>query len=170
MYNSLVLPHLQFGLLTWGFKMGRLDKLQKRAVRIITCQNYNAHTEPLFKKLSLLKLNYLFRLNVLKLYYKFKNGLLPIYVASLFRYDTGNEHYDLRNENIFINPAARTRSGENCIRYHLRRLVNNTNQDIIEETSTHYYQGFAFYIKRNVISNYATSCTIANCYICSRRS
>ena len=170
MYNSLVLPHLQFGLLTWGFKMGRLDKLQKRAVRIITCQKYNAHTEPLFKKLSLLKLNDLFRLNVLKLYYKFNNGLLPIYVASLFRYDTGNEHYDLRNENILINPEARTRRGENCIRCYLPRLVNNTNQDILKKTSTHSYQGFAFYIKRNVISNYATSCTIANCYICSRRS
>ena len=74
MYNSLVLPHLQFGILAWGFNMGRLEKLQKRAVRIITCQKYNAHTDPLFKKLSLLKLNDLFRVNVLKLYYKFHNG------------------------------------------------------------------------------------------------
>ena len=122
------------------------------------------------KAVGLLKLNDLFRLNFLKLYYKFNNGLLPIYVASLFQYDTGNGHYDLRNENILINSEARTRSGENCIRYYLPRLVNNTNQDILEKTSTHSYQGFAFYIKRNVISNYATSCTIANCYICSRHS
>ena len=74
---------------------------------IITCQKYNAHIEPLFKKLSLPKLNDLFRLNVLKLYYKFNNGLLPIYVANLFQYDTGNDHYDLRNENILINPEAK---------------------------------------------------------------
>ena len=170
MYNSLVLPHLLFSILTWGFRMGKLDKLQKHAVCIITCQKYNAHTEPLFKKLGLLKLNDLFRLKVLKLYYKFNNGLLPIYVASLFWYNTGNEHYDLLNENILINPEARIRSGEICIRYYVLRLVNNTNQDILVKTSTHSFQGFSFYIKRNVISSYATSCTIPNCYICSRRS
>ena len=27
--------------------------------------------------------------------------MLPIYVASLFRYDKGNDHYDLRYENIW---------------------------------------------------------------------
>ena len=170
MYNSLVLPHLQFGILAWGFNMGRLEKLQKRAVRIINCQKYSAHTDPLFKKLSLLKLNNLFRLNVLKLYYKFHKGLLPIPVANIFRYDTGNDHYDLRNENILINAEVRTRSGENCIRYYLPRLVNSTNQDILEKISTHSYHGFSWYIKRNVINNYAATCTIPNCYICSRRS
>ena len=133
MYNSLVLPHLQFGILTWGFKLGRLDKLKKRAVRIITCQKCNAHTEALFRKLSL---SVLFKLNVLKLYDKFNNGLLPIYVASLFRYDTGNDHYDLRNENILINPEARTRSGENCIRYYLPRLVNNANHIFLKKLNS----------------------------------
>ena len=48
MYNSFV--HLQLGILTWGFKLRRLDKLQKRAVRIITCQKYDAHTEPFFQE------------------------------------------------------------------------------------------------------------------------
>ena len=86
--------------------MGRLEKLQKRAVRIITCQIYNAHTDPLFKKLSLLKFNDLYRLNVLKLYCKFHNGPLSIHVANIFRYDTGNGNYDLRNENILINSVG----------------------------------------------------------------
>ena len=36
LYNSLILPHLQYGILTWGFCLGRLEKLQKRSVRIIT--------------------------------------------------------------------------------------------------------------------------------------
>ena len=35
-YNSLILPHLQFAVLTWGFKMGRVELLQKRAVRVIS--------------------------------------------------------------------------------------------------------------------------------------
>ena len=44
LYNSLILPHLQYGILTWGFNHNRLFKLQKRAMRIITCSKYNAHT------------------------------------------------------------------------------------------------------------------------------
>ena len=55
LYNSLILPHLQYSILAWGFKMGRLDKLQKRTVRIITCSKYNSHTDPLFRKLNLLR-------------------------------------------------------------------------------------------------------------------
>ena len=68
LYNSLILPHLQYSILAWGFKMGRLDKLQKRAVRIITCSKYNSHTDPLFRKLNILKAKDLFELNVLKLF------------------------------------------------------------------------------------------------------
>ena len=36
MYDSLILPHIQFGITCWGIEWGRLAKLQKRAVRIIT--------------------------------------------------------------------------------------------------------------------------------------
>ena len=45
------------------------QKLQKRAVPIITNSSYNAHTDPLFKKVDLLKVKDIFQLNVLKLYY-----------------------------------------------------------------------------------------------------
>ena len=51
MYDSLILSHIQFGITCWGFEWGRLAKLQKRAVRIVTNNKYNAHTEPLFKDL-----------------------------------------------------------------------------------------------------------------------
>ena len=52
--------------------MGRLDKLQKRAVGIITRSKYNSHTDPLFRKLNLPKAKDLLELNVLKLFYKYK--------------------------------------------------------------------------------------------------
>ena len=59
-YNSLILAHLQYAVSTWGFKMGRIEFLQKRAVRVITNSKYNAHTEPLFKQLNLLKVKDIF--------------------------------------------------------------------------------------------------------------
>ena len=76
-YNSLILPYFQYSILTWGFKVGRLEKLQKRAVCIITNSSYNVHTDPLFKKVNLLKVGDIFQLNVLKLYYRFRKKLFP---------------------------------------------------------------------------------------------
>ena len=35
-YNTLILPHLNYGLMVWGWKSNRLITLQKRAVRIMT--------------------------------------------------------------------------------------------------------------------------------------
>ena len=55
MYSSLVVSHLQYGISSWGFECNRLIKLQKRAIRMITNESYNAHTDPIFKELKLPK-------------------------------------------------------------------------------------------------------------------
>ena len=49
-YNSLIMPHQIYGINLWGSESKRLEKLQKRAMRIISNSSYNAHTEPIFKK------------------------------------------------------------------------------------------------------------------------
>ena len=66
-YNSLVLPHLYYVILAWGFNNNRILKLQKRAVRIISKAKYNAHTEPLFKNLMLLKIQDIFYFTMLQI-------------------------------------------------------------------------------------------------------
>ena len=35
LYNSLMLPHINYGLMIWGFKCNRIIKLQEKAIRII---------------------------------------------------------------------------------------------------------------------------------------
>ena len=50
-YTSLILCQLNYGILVWGHNNNRVYKLQKRAVRIISCSKFNAHSEPLLKKL-----------------------------------------------------------------------------------------------------------------------
>ncbi len=56
-YNSLILSHLKFCILTWGHHCDRIVKLQKTIVRILNLSKYNAYTEPIFKILKLLKVN-----------------------------------------------------------------------------------------------------------------
>ena len=76
-YNALILSKINYGILTWGYESESILKLQKKAVRIITSANYNEHTEPIFKNLSILKIHDLFSICQLKLYHNSLNKLLP---------------------------------------------------------------------------------------------
>ena len=80
MYNSLLLPHINYCLTTWGYQCHILQKLQKRAIRIITLSKYIDHTAPLFKKLNLLIIKVMLELQELKLYYKFIHNNVPPYI------------------------------------------------------------------------------------------
>ena len=51
-YNALVQPHLNYGILLWGNKTKWIIKLQKWSVRAITCSKYNAHTARLMLWIS----------------------------------------------------------------------------------------------------------------------
>ena len=54
-YKSLFVPHLNYGTLFWGHNFDTVSKLQKKVVRTITNSAYIAHSEPVLKRLSLLK-------------------------------------------------------------------------------------------------------------------
>ena len=174
LYNSLVLPHLQYAILRWGSKLSRLSKLQKMAIRVVTCSKFNAHTEPLFKSLNLLKLEDMLYVSVLKLHYRLCHGNLPAYVTNLFtRVVPGTTHdYDLRPSGIFKMPTTHTCVAERCIRFILPKIINDTDPSVADKVYTHSFQGFTNYVKVTKINSYATRCLIANCYICqhSRRT
>ena len=170
LYNSLIFPHLQYSILAWGFKMDRLEKWQKRTVRIISCSKYNSHTGPLFKNLNLLKLNDFFELNVLKLYYKHRKNILPFYISNIFSYCSVGHSYNLRAEYILKEHGSNRPSGDKCIRHYLLSVMNKSKPDILDKISTHIIQGFAFYIKRITTCNYKVECIVCNCCIRNDRS
>ena len=57
MYNSLILPNINYGILVWGHQVHPIFKLQKRAIRTITLSKYTAHTDPIYTELKFLKLD-----------------------------------------------------------------------------------------------------------------
>ena len=173
LYNSLVLPHLQYGILIWGFKPGRLFKLQKRAVRIITNSKYNAHTDPIFRRLNLLKLDDIFRCNALRFVFKLFNDGLPSYFTDTLLTNGPSHTYPTRESdkiNNFLRKYRRNTSGaKDCIRHYIHELLNDTNIIITDKIFSHSYNGFSRYIKQYAISNYCVNCTIRNCYVCSQQ-
>ena len=81
-YCSTVQTNLLYSLLVWGFDCNKLSKIQKKIIRNLCCKKYNAHTEPLFKSLKLLKLEDLIELNTLKFYFNLKKEKVPEYFKS----------------------------------------------------------------------------------------
>ena len=93
LYNTMVLPHLQYCLLNWGnFKGDSNSKLkicllslQKSLVRIIAASTSRiSHTDPLFAKLAILKIEDLYTQSVRMFSYKLSRNLIPSGVAMLF--------------------------------------------------------------------------------------
>ena len=109
-------------------------------MRIITRIKYNAHTDPLFKSLNLLKLKDLFELSVFKIYFKFKHNLLPVYVSNMSTESIRNHPYNLRTRGPLEFVNSSTASGEKCLRCYLPNFINNSSPQV---------------------------CTVPNCYICS---
>ncbi len=67
----------------WNIGLGpHMWKNHKITEQNLMCQ-YNAHTEPIFEELSLLKVEGIIKLQVMKFDFKFKNGPLPHYLQSL---------------------------------------------------------------------------------------
>ena len=83
LYNPLILPN--FGVTAWGYKYDRIQKLQKKLVRIISVRKYNAHTEPVFISLKLLKIEHIVKLHEQKLYYKFAHNKL-LFTFKMYRF------------------------------------------------------------------------------------
>ena len=82
-YNTLILPHLHYGLVLWGHHSDRIFKLRKRAIRTISKSKFNGHTEPICKLLSILKLSDVYKLQLYKMYYKIKREVAPPYFTTV---------------------------------------------------------------------------------------
>ena len=70
-YLALIHSHLNYGILVWGYECKKIFKLQKKAVRILSKVHYLDHTDPLYKKENILKVDDIFKIQS----YKFSTSL-----------------------------------------------------------------------------------------------
>ena len=169
LYNALLLPHINYCLVTWGYQCKRINILQKRAVRLITLSKYNSHTAPLFKKLKLLTIKDTLALQELKFYYKLTHNELPDYFQNwqIVTHSELHQHNTRRKHDIHIVGFIHT-FAKRCIRINLPRTLNATSQSVKDKLFTHSVRGFVNYAKFNFLQSYKNDCTVANCYICAR--
>ena len=110
LYNTMVLPHLQYCIINWGnFKYdsnialkNKLLTLQKCLVRIISNAHRISHADPLFFNNNILKIDDLFEQSIRILSFKIHNNLLPGEISSFF--DKNVHCYNTRGarNNLFV--------------------------------------------------------------------
>ena len=127
MYDALIVPHLNYNILLWGFNSNRMSKLQKKAIRIITCGKYNSHTEPMFKRLNLFKVGDIFTCKCMSFYHKYVNNNGPQFCKSLFTCNATHRH----NLQLVI-PYSHTSRARKSVRYNLPSLLRSMPQCVIE--------------------------------------
>ena len=169
-YQSLIACRFEYGILAWGGALSKLVKVQKKAMRIIVKAKYNAHTEPIFKKLGILKMGDLYRLRILVFYHKFVNEKLPSYFLHNFIFHNEDYHnYTTRNRTNLTVPMLRHELHRSTLRSAIARTVNDTPPAIVEKTRTHSLNGFTYYVRLSMLYAYLVLCEIRDCYICNER-
>ena len=166
LYNSLILPHLQYCIMIWGYKSSRISKLQKRAIRTVCNSKYNAHTEPLFKNSNLLKIADIFKTRIIRFYYKYVNGTLPRYFHGIFPRNSDIHSHSTRMNNEIRQHRNNTTHGGNTFRNFVPTIISTLNPCITDKIDTHSYNGFSRYLNKFIINLYNPVCLIENCYIC----
>ena len=170
-YNALILPHLNLGILLWGHNFKRIFKLQKWAVRAITSSKYNAHTNPLFQKLKLLKVEDIKNTAYLKFYYKYIKDELPKYFDNMFDKKYLTHDHDTRNKNEPLLPKSKKQGAQTAIRFSLLQTIESLPVDItlnLELNST--IQGLAKKAKYHFIESYSGRCNDPSCFVCKTQS
>jgi hypothetical protein len=172
LYNSLIIPHMTYGVVAWGntctTQLKRMFILQKRAIRIINSSKYNSHSMPIFKQLKLLMLNDLFHLECCKLFAKYFLNLLPDYIAKQLSPNTTQHSYSTRNTLNILPPLVKNKQEEQLVKYKIAKSWNalpNTLKEFHQNPTS--IRIFCKLFRDHKFNTYSFMCQTENCYACN---
>ena len=113
-YQSYILPCIDYGSITWGSasssNIERLNKLQKRAARIILRTDFNTPSQEMFEELGWSPVPYRIKYNKAVLTYIALNNLTPAYITNILKPMSQVHSLNLRsskNDSLYV-PKSRT--------------------------------------------------------------
>ena len=120
LYHSFIYPYFTYCISVWGntYKthLSRLIKLQKRAIRLLCREKWDAPSQPLFKKLNLLTIQELYLYSVQIFNYKFMHKILPETFWNFFTYNCDIHNYNTRQSHHFHSRLSKTKQISKNIR------------------------------------------------------
>jgi hypothetical protein len=183
LYNSLIHSHLNYCIPIWGSApkshLIKLELQQKKAIRIITNSNYNAHTVPLFKSLEILPVTEQMKYSKLQLMHDYIQHRLPCSFDHIWIRNDQRAERQLRNARSFDIPYIRLQSFMNFPLSDFPRLWNeiiipNSNQNLIgNENITHTFtdnmrkKPFSKKLKKLLLEKLTLLCRRDDCVECN---
>ena len=112
LYYSIVYPYIEYCNVVWAStyqnNLRRINLLQKHAIRILNKCKFDAHTDPLFKKCSILKVHDIFLQQMGKFIFSLRNGFLPEKFLDIIQQNNEIHSYNTRNSTAIRTPLCRT--------------------------------------------------------------
>ena len=131
-YHAIFSSHILYGSQVWTPKLisvtDKISRLQKAAMRIMTFSEFKAHSEPLFKKLQILKFSDTLLLNNCLFVYDYFHTKLPNSFNNTFTRTNNLYEYSTRQATtgkLFIPPLHTTTFGLKCI---YKRCIDSWNK------------------------------------------
>ena len=167
-YRALIESHLRYACTTYGSApMASIEELfiiQKKAIRHVTKSFYQAHTDPLFLKLNILKITDLIVFERAMIVYNFRHRNLPeSFDRNYFEFISAAE-LTRTNDPLFIKlpkdvcktlsrtPYLMIAKAWNSVPYHIKLTANKTK--------------FKSNLTAHLVSSYNSVCSKLNCRSC----
>jgi hypothetical protein len=175
LYFTLFHCHLIYAVEIWGSanlaSLNKIFKKQKAAVRIISNSKYNSHTEPIFKKLEILKFHDIIDQSKIKFMFSVICNKAPLLLRE--EWTTNRTRREalaeaqhpwvnlrgLRNEEDFFEPFARIEMTAKMPLYSFPKIWNNLSPDLKLIRSKPLFESK---LKQKFLANYVDN------YICAR--
>lgn len=176
LYYSLVHCHLIYGIQVWSCSpqsnLTNLFRKQKAAIRIISGNSYNSHTEPIFKSLGILTLPSLCEFFTLQFMQRFVQGFLPFSFNDTWVTRAAFRGFDapmvLRNSEDLYIPFARLTQTSHLPYFSFPRLW--VNFDLPNLTIIRDKLEFNNKLKQHLLDNLSAvvNCTRLFCPACTK--
>ena len=114
-------------------------------------RSYNAHTEPIFKKINLLKFLDIHLMHLGQFMFSFKNAILPQKFENIFTINNQIHRYNTRHVNSFRLPLCRTNIRQFSVFFQGSKFFNSLSPEISGSSSL---GSFKTKLKAYIIDNY----------------
>ena len=160
-YHAIFESHLRYGCQVWFLSSSKaiknkIEKLQKKALRIISFSDFRDSSSPLFKKWKILKISDIVELQNCLLSHSFLNGKLPSSFETFFQRcsDVHNAPTRFSKSECFYMPRVKS------VKYGMNSITSacihswNTTTKILESPSSLSLSEVKKYMSNHYINSY----------------
>ena len=169
-YRALIESQLRYASIIYGSApisiLESLFKLQKNAIRHVNNSFYRAHTDPLFEKYKLLKLDDLIDHARASIIHQFRGGRLPPSFKRDFFIFISDAEFTRTNDPMFVRiPEVNEPSLSRNPYLMICKAWNKVPYDI---KMSQKYSEFKSQLTQHYITKYNAICTTQNCFPCRK--